>query len=98
MENLKSRVQNFGLLLCDTKCNEVMGINGIGKMKIILAEHFGMCFGVRDAITQAEQLAQEAPLTVLGNSCTTQSCVSDSGRKASPKARWSRRDQNRPAS
>jgi 4-hydroxy-3-methylbut-2-enyl diphosphate reductase IspH len=23
-------------------------------MKIILAEHFGMCFGVRDAIAQAE--------------------------------------------
>ena len=35
-------------------------------MKIIVAEHFGMCFGVRDAITQAEQLAQEAPLTILG--------------------------------
>src|ERR1700757_3464810 len=35
-------------------------------MKIILAEHFGMCFGVRDAIAQAEQLAQQAPLTILG--------------------------------
>ena len=35
-------------------------------MKIILAEHFGMCFGVRDAITEAERLAHEAPLTVLG--------------------------------
>ncbi len=35
-------------------------------MKIILAEHFGMCFGVRDAIAQAEQLAAEAPLTILG--------------------------------
>lgn len=35
-------------------------------MKIILAEHFGMCFGVRDAIAQAEQLAREAPLTILG--------------------------------
>ena len=35
-------------------------------MKIILAEHFGMCFGVRDAITQAEQLAGQAPLTILG--------------------------------
>src|SRR5256886_1605717 len=35
-------------------------------MKIILAEHFGMCFGVRDAIAQAESLAREAPLTVLG--------------------------------
>ena len=35
-------------------------------MKIILAEHFGMCFGVRDAISQAETLAAEAPLTILG--------------------------------
>ncbi len=35
-------------------------------MKIILAEHFGMCFGVRDAIAQAEQLASEGPLTILG--------------------------------
>jgi 4-hydroxy-3-methylbut-2-enyl diphosphate reductase len=35
-------------------------------MKVILAEHFGICFGVRDAIAQAEHLAGEAPLTILG--------------------------------
>jgi 4-hydroxy-3-methylbut-2-en-1-yl diphosphate reductase len=35
-------------------------------MKVILAEHFGMCFGVRDAIAQAEELAANAPLTILG--------------------------------
>jgi 4-hydroxy-3-methylbut-2-enyl diphosphate reductase len=35
-------------------------------MKIVLAEHFGMCFGVRDAIAQAEELAAHAPLTILG--------------------------------
>jgi 4-hydroxy-3-methylbut-2-enyl diphosphate reductase len=35
-------------------------------MKILLAEHFGICFGVRDAIAQAETLAASAPLTVLG--------------------------------
>ena len=35
-------------------------------MKIVLAEHFGMCFGVRDAIAQAEELAKQAPLTILG--------------------------------
>src|SRR2546425_3332824 len=35
-------------------------------MKILLAQHFGICFGVRDAIAQAEQLAAEAPLTILG--------------------------------
>src|SRR5581483_1380753 len=35
-------------------------------MKIILAEHFGICFGVRDALAQAETLAAQAPLTILG--------------------------------
>ena len=35
-------------------------------MKIVLAEHFGICFGVRDAIAQAEELAGQAPLTILG--------------------------------
>jgi 4-hydroxy-3-methylbut-2-enyl diphosphate reductase len=35
-------------------------------MKIILAEQFGMCFGVRDAIAQAQELAEQAPLTILG--------------------------------
>lgn len=35
-------------------------------MKIILAEHFGVCFGVRDAIAQAEKLAGEGSLTILG--------------------------------
>lgn len=35
-------------------------------MRIIVAEHFGMCFGVRDAIAQAEQLARLGPLTILG--------------------------------
>jgi 4-hydroxy-3-methylbut-2-enyl diphosphate reductase len=35
-------------------------------MKIQVAEHYGLCFGVRDAIAQAEQLAHQGPLTVLG--------------------------------
>lgn len=35
-------------------------------MRIILAEHCGMCFGVRDAIAQAEELALQGPLTILG--------------------------------
>jgi 4-hydroxy-3-methylbut-2-enyl diphosphate reductase len=35
-------------------------------MKIIIADHFGICFGVRDAIAQAEDLARQAPLTILG--------------------------------
>ena len=35
-------------------------------MKIHLAEHYGLCFGVRDAIALAEQLAAQGPLTILG--------------------------------
>jgi len=35
-------------------------------MKIKLAEHYGLCFGVRDAIAQAEELASQGPLTILG--------------------------------
>ena len=35
-------------------------------MKILRAEHLGMCFGVRDAIALALQQAETSPLTVLG--------------------------------
>ena len=36
-------------------------------MKIIRAEHLGMCFGVRDAIALALETAQSGPLTILGD-------------------------------
>src|SRR5712692_3817794 len=36
-------------------------------MRIIRAEHLGMCFGVRDAIALALEEAQERPLTILGD-------------------------------
>ena len=36
-------------------------------MKIIRAEHLGMCFGVRDAVTLAMAAARLEPLTVLGD-------------------------------
>ncbi len=36
-------------------------------MKILRAEHLGMCFGVRDAIALALDTAQHEPLTILGN-------------------------------
>jgi 4-hydroxy-3-methylbut-2-enyl diphosphate reductase len=35
-------------------------------MTIHLAEHYGLCFGVRDAIAEAEHLAKHGPLTILG--------------------------------
>src|SRR5437016_7676854 len=36
-------------------------------MKVIRAEHLGMCFGVRDAIALALKQSQSQPLTVLGD-------------------------------
>lgn len=36
------------------------------NFKILLAEHYGMCFGVRDALAAAESLAARGPATVLG--------------------------------
>jgi 4-hydroxy-3-methylbut-2-en-1-yl diphosphate reductase len=36
-------------------------------MKIIRAEHLGMCFGVRDAIKLAFETAKREPLTILGD-------------------------------
>lgn len=35
-------------------------------MKIIRAEHYGICFGVRDAIARAQLLATSGPVTILG--------------------------------
>src|SRR5262249_14174436 len=35
-------------------------------MKVIRAEHLGMCFGVRDAIALALEEAESQPLTILG--------------------------------
>jgi 4-hydroxy-3-methylbut-2-enyl diphosphate reductase len=36
-------------------------------MKIIRAEHLGMCFGVKDAIALALETAKKEPLTILGD-------------------------------
>ena len=35
-------------------------------MKIFLAQHYGLCFGVRDALAEAARLAETVPLTMLG--------------------------------
>lgn len=36
-------------------------------MQVLLAEHLGMCFGVRDAIDLALDLTGQGPLTILGD-------------------------------
>lgn len=35
-------------------------------MKIEIAKHHGMCFGVRDALRKTHELAQNGPVTILG--------------------------------
>lgn len=44
----------------------VKGFAVQSKYTIHLATHWGMCFGVRDAITLAEQKSQNGELTILG--------------------------------
>ena len=51
-------------------------------MKIVLAEHFGMCFGVRDAIAQAEDWRSRRRSQFSASSYTTRSCASGFARKA----------------
>jgi 4-hydroxy-3-methylbut-2-en-1-yl diphosphate reductase len=46
-------------------------------MKVLRAEHLGMCFGVRDAIALAVQQAATAPLTVLGDLVHNETVLSD---------------------
>jgi 4-hydroxy-3-methylbut-2-enyl diphosphate reductase len=36
-------------------------------MEVRLADHFGMCFGVRDAIDLAVRLTRQGPVTILGD-------------------------------
>jgi 4-hydroxy-3-methylbut-2-enyl diphosphate reductase len=36
-------------------------------MRVRVADHLGMCFGVRDAITMALELTEKGPITILGD-------------------------------
>jgi 4-hydroxy-3-methylbut-2-enyl diphosphate reductase len=46
-------------------------------MKIIRAEHLGMCFGVRDAIALAMHHAEVEPLTILGDLVHNETVLAD---------------------
>ena len=46
-------------------------------MKIIRAEHLGMCFGVRDAIALAVETARREPLTILGDLVHNETVLAD---------------------
>jgi 4-hydroxy-3-methylbut-2-enyl diphosphate reductase len=46
-------------------------------MRIIRAEHLGMCFGVRDAIALAQETVRRQPLTVLGDLVHNETVLAD---------------------
>jgi 4-hydroxy-3-methylbut-2-en-1-yl diphosphate reductase len=46
-------------------------------MKIIRAEHLGMCFGVKDAIALAQETAKQEPLTILGDLVHNETVLSE---------------------
>lgn len=46
-------------------------------MQVRMAEHYGMCFGVRDAVDLALGLAHEGPLTILGDLVHNPDVVAD---------------------
>jgi 4-hydroxy-3-methylbut-2-en-1-yl diphosphate reductase len=46
-------------------------------MKIIRAEHLGMCFGVKDAIVLAQKAAKHGPLTILGDLVHNETVLAD---------------------
>ena len=50
-------------------------------MKILRAEHLGMCFGVRDAIALAVESARHEPLTVLGDLVHNEAVLADMRRQ-----------------
>lgn len=50
-------------------------------MKILRAEHLGMCFGVRDAIALTQQKAASGPVTVLGDLVHNESVLADLRRR-----------------
>ena len=46
-------------------------------MKIIRAEHLGMCFGVKDAVSLALETARREPLTILGDLVHNETVVAE---------------------
>lgn len=50
-------------------------------MKILRADHLGMCFGVRDAIALTQQHAAQGPVTVLGDLVHNETVLADLRRR-----------------
>ncbi|PWU15829.1 MAG: 4-hydroxy-3-methylbut-2-enyl diphosphate reductase [Verrucomicrobia bacterium] len=50
-------------------------------MRVILAEHLGMCFGVRDAIALALEQSKAGPMTILGDLVHNETVLADLRRR-----------------
>jgi hypothetical protein len=79
----EARQKFWRALLCITKYSNRRKNH---QMKIVLAEQFGMCFGVRDAIARADHWQSRRRSQFSASSYTIQSCSSGFGRKASRRA------------
>jgi 4-hydroxy-3-methylbut-2-enyl diphosphate reductase len=60
-------------------------------MEVRMADHLGMCFGVRDAIDLALQLTRQGPLTILGDLVHNPDVLTDMDRAGA--ARTSRHEE-----
>jgi 4-hydroxy-3-methylbut-2-en-1-yl diphosphate reductase len=56
-------------------------------MEVRLADHFGMCFGVRDAIDLALRLTRQGPITILGDLVHNPDVVADLDSAGAARAR-----------
>jgi len=62
--------------LCITKRTGILPASD-ESMKILRADHLGMCFGVRDAVALARDRARQGPLTILGDLVHNATVISD---------------------
>ena len=56
-------------------------MNSLPSLRILRAEHMGMCFGVRDALALAHRQATAQPLTVLGDLVHNETVLADLRRR-----------------
>lgn len=64
-------------------------------MEVRLAEHMGMCFGVRDAVELALHLTRQGPLTILGDLVHNPDVVAELDAAGATRARRSEEVQTR---
>src|SRR6266849_6171606 len=64
-------------------------------MEVRMAEHYGMCFGVRDAVDLALRVTRQGPLTILGDLVHNPDVVSQMDAAGAKRARQAEEVQTR---